>query len=95
MFVGGLTTSFVNTFLSYIVKSPDYYKVKKTEAATVVGDLAFYSELVIIPCHILLGSLMDVTGRRVPTVIGLLGCAAAITCIPYGHSVYPDLCLMR
>jgi len=95
MFVGGLTTSFVNTFLSYIVKSPEYYDVKKTEAATVVGDLAFYSELSIVPCHILLGSLMDVTGRRAPTVIGLIGCAIAITCIPYGHTVYPDLCLMR
>ena len=95
MFVGGMVISFKSTFLSYIVKSPEYYKVPQNETASIVGDLAFYSELVVFPCHLLLGSLMDVVGRKLPTTVGLLGCAVAIACIPYGHKVYPDLCLMR
>ncbi len=95
MFVGGMVISFMSTFLSYIVKSPEFYKVPQNETASIVGDLAFYSELVVFPCHLLLGSLMDVVGRKLPTTVGLIGCAVAIACIPYGHKVYPDLCLMR
>ena len=95
MFVGGLVMSFMSTFLSYIVKSPEYYNVPQNETASTLGDLGFYSELVLFPCHLLLGSLMDIVGRKLPTTVGLFGCAMAIACIPYGHKVYPDLCLMR
>jgi len=95
MFVGGLVMSFMSTFLSYIVKSPEYYNVPQNETASTLGELGFYSELVLFPCHLLLGSLMDIVGRKLPTTVGLFGCAMAIACIPYGHKVYPDLCLMR
>jgi MFS family permease len=90
-----MVMSFMSTFLSYIVKSPEYYNVPQNETASTLGELGFYSELVLFPCHLLLGSLMDIVGRKLPTTVGLFGCAMAIACIPYGHKVYPDLCLMR
>ena len=94
-FAAAIVTSFMNTFLSYIVKSPEYYNIPRDHTASVVGTLAFYSELVIIPFHLLLGSLMDVMGRKIPTVTGLLTCGAAIIGIPFGTDIYPDLCIMR
>ena len=90
-----LAISFMNTFLSYLVKSTEYYKVPKAEAGETIGNLTFYAELAIIPSHLLLGTIMDSFGRRVPTCIGLLVTGISIACMPYGHEIYPDLCVMR
>ena len=94
-FAAGLILSFINAFLSYIVRSPEYYNIPKDQTATVVGDLGFYTELVIIPCHIILGGAMDIVGRRLPTVLGLLAAGISIILIPFGSSIYPTLCLLR
>jgi sugar phosphate permease len=85
----------MNTFLSYLVKSTEYYKVPNAEAGETLGNLTFYAELAVIPSHLLLGTIMDSFGRRVPTCVGLLVTGICIACMPYGHEIYPDLCVMR
>jgi len=87
--------NFMTTFLSYVVKSPEYYDIPRDEVGEVVGSLAFYSELAILPWHLLLGGIMDTVGRKIPTVLGLLLSGVSIIGIPFGKNIYPDLCIMR
>ncbi len=94
-FAAAIVLTFMNQFLSNIVRSPEYYNIPKNESGRVIGNLAFYTELTIIPMHFILGAVMDAFGRKYPTVIGLLIAGVCIISIPYGHVIYPDLCVMR
>jgi MFS family permease len=91
----GIGLTFMNTFLSFIVKDPRYYDIPKSELAQYLGNLTFIAELFIIPSHLLLGGLMDAVGRKWPTVIGLMVSGVCIALIPLGRSIYPTLCILR
>ncbi len=85
----------MTTFFPYIIKSPEYYDVPEDKEASVVGNLAFYAELAILPSHFLIGGVLDIFGRKIPTVLGMLISGVCICLIPFGRSVYPDLCILR
>jgi MFS family permease len=77
-----LVATFMNTFLIFIVKDPDYYDVKKEDAGSTLGNLTFTAELFIIPSHLLFGLLMDAVGRKYPTSLGLVLAGVSIALIP-------------
>ncbi len=88
--------TFMNSFLVYIVKDPEYYNVKKPDLGTVLGNLTFVAELFILPSHLILGSIMDSIGRKIPTVIGIIIAGVCIILIPEEHSsVFPTLYILR
>ena len=91
-----LVTTFMNTFLIYIVKDPEYYNVKKEDAGSTLGNLTFTVEIFIIPSHLVFGLLMDAAGRRYPTSIGLVLAGVCIALIPEQHAtVFPILYILR
>jgi MFS family permease len=77
-----LVATFMNTFLIFIVKDPDYYDVKKEDAGSTLGNLTFTAELFIIPSHLIFGLLMDAVGRKYPTSLGLVLAGVSIALIP-------------
>ncbi len=91
-----LLMNFMQSFLSYILKSPDYYDVSKKDVGNVLGTLGFYSELAVILADFIIGALMDLMGRKWPIIIGLFISALSVMAIPYGHhSVYSYLCIFK
>jgi len=88
--------NFMQAFLSYIVKSPDYYNVDPRQTGNVLGTLGFYSEIAVILADFIVGAILDLLGRRWPIVVGLLFAGVSVIVIPYGeHSVYPYLCIFK
>ena len=94
-FLLSFTLGFLGTFLSYIVKDPDYYNVPKNQAATVMGDTGFYSQLCGLLCDLTIGTVMDLFGRRIPVFVGYMITAGAIIAMPYGTSIYPTFLILR
>jgi MFS family permease len=91
-----LAATFMNTFLIFIVKDPNYYNIKKEDAGSTLGNLTFTAELFIIPSHLLFGLLMDAVGRKFPTSIGLVLAGVSIALIPQQHAaVFPILYILR
>lgn len=79
-----LLLGFMQSFLSYILKSPEYYHVPKGDAGNVLGTLGFYSEIAVILADFVIGALMDLIGRKKPIIIGLLLASLSVIAIPYG-----------
>ncbi len=94
-FQANMLVNFMTSFLSFIVKSEDYYNVPKEEAGSILGDLGFYAELSVLVFDILLGTIMDIFGRKIPTISGFVIASAALIAIPFGHNVYPTLCILK
>ena len=94
-FGANLLLNFMNTFLSFIVKSKDYYNVPGDEAASLIGSLGFYAEICVLIFDILLGSVMDIFGRKLPIIIGFLIAAIAVIVIPFSQSALPSLFMLR
>lgn len=85
---------FKSTFLSFIIKSPEYYDVPDEKAGDEVGSLGFYSEIVVILFDLVLGFIMDNFGRKLPTVIGFGMAGVSIIMIPFGKNIYPTLLIL-
>ena len=87
--------TFMNTFLSFIIKSKDYYNEPNDEAATTIGNMAFYAEISVIIFTLFLGSIMDFYGRKFPIIIGFLVSGISMILIPFCSSVFPFLYILR
>mmetsp|Transcript_27078 Transcript_27078/g.36877 ORF Transcript_27078/g.36877 Transcript_27078/m.36877 type:complete len:80 (-) Transcript_27078:904-1143(-) len=43
----------------------------------------------------ILGAVMDLCGRKIPSIGGYLICGLTLILMPYFHKVYPELLLFR
>jgi MFS family permease len=86
---------FRNTFLSFIVESEEYYNIPSKNAGDVLGTIGFYAEIVVIVFDLVLGAIMDIFGRKYPTVIGFVIAGLSILLVPHGHSIYPYMLICR
>lgn len=95
IFQSYILLNFMASFLSFLVTSPDYYDVPKDHAGRVVGDLGFYGTISVMAFDLVLGTLMDLIGRKLPIIYGLLYSSCVIVSMPFGHNVYPTLLIWR
>jgi MFS family permease len=86
---------FINQFLTFILKSPEYYHVDPSEVGKTAGDCGFYAELFVIAFDMVLGVLFDTVGRKIPTVIGFMLVGLSIAATPWFKEVFPWFYLMR
>lgn len=60
-----------------------------------MGDLGFYSELSTMAFDLILGTILDVFGRKIPTITGFLIASICIMGMPMGTKVYPTLLILK
>lgn len=93
-FAAYLLLNFMASFLSFLVTSP-YYNVHKENAGRVVGDLGFYGTIAVVSFDFFLGAIMDMVGRKIPIIIGLVFSSCMIIAMPFGNVIYPSLLIWR
>ena len=71
------------SFLSFIIRDPEYYNVK--DVGSVTGDIGFYCELVMLLFDISYGPILDIVGRKGPLIVCLVLSGAALGMIPMFH----------
>jgi hypothetical protein len=49
-----------------------------------MGDIGFYAEWTIIAMDLFLGTILDIFGRKYPTIIGFILAGLSIILIPFG-----------
>ena len=81
-------------FSVFLLESP-YYDIKKGSISTTLGDIGFYTEIVIIIADFLVGPLLDFIGRKYSLIIGLLIGGVLLIVFPYGGTAFPWFFLMR
>ena len=93
-FAAYLLLNFMSSFLYFLVTSP-YYNVPSDRVGRIVGDLGFYGSLAVVSFDFFLGAIMDIIGRKIPIIIGLVVSSIMIIVMPFGNVVYPSLLLWR
>ncbi|TNV73136.1 hypothetical protein FGO68_gene10211 [Halteria grandinella] len=89
-----LVIQFIIQFLVYILQSPKYYDVPKSDVGTVAGDAGAIAEIFVIIEALFLGLIFDTVGRKVPTVIGLTCVGLSIIALPYlSPSITAFICM--
>ena len=94
-FITFTTLNFILSFVSFILRDPEYYNVPEDDVAIEMGLIAGYAEMVMVFFQFLLGIIFDVVGRRVPLVLGIALIAVGICCIPLAHDLYPWFLIFR
>ncbi|CDW90729.1 major facilitator superfamily mfs_1 [Stylonychia lemnae] len=67
-----LIINFMNTFISFLLKSEKYYNVPQNQLGDVLGNLGLYQEITLIVVDFLVGLMIDILGRKIPILIGFL-----------------------
>ena len=65
------------------------------DAGQIVGNLGFYSDLTLIVLNVLLGTLMDIFGRKGVSLVGFTLASMALVMMPLCHRIYPGLLICR
>jgi hypothetical protein len=89
-----LLSNFIMSFFSFLLKS-QYYDVKPEDISSVTGLMGFYSHFICLFFDFALGTIMDVFGRKIPSVIGLFIAGVCLIVMPYGYYLYPTLLILR
>lgn len=56
--------------------------------------MGLYSALCVVPSEFSFGALMDITGRKIPVVVGLIFTGASLILMTRFHEVYPTLVIL-
>lgn len=94
-FILKVTTTFVQSFISFILVAPEIYNVPQSNVGKIAGDLASIGNLINILFNPMMGALMDLKGRKVPVVSCYFVAGTAIFLMPYFHSVVPWMTILR
>lgn len=78
--------------ISYLLESK--YDVSMQDAGKVAGRLSLYGTFCTLPSVFFLGALMDVIGRKIPIVVGLMLTGASLIVMTRCHEVYPTLAIL-
>ena len=82
-YAAALVMSVTSVLLPFIIRSPEYYNISdKNEVAEIVGNLSFTADITQLAFHPLLGMVMDILGRKSPTLIGFAITGACMIGIP-------------
>ena len=72
----------------------DRYGVSVEEVGEVSGNVNAAGAIFLTFFHFPVGALMDLVGRRIPIIIGMLVAGGFLIGLTLGQNVYPDLYLM-
>ena len=64
-------------------------------AGKIVGNLGFYSDISVVLLDLILGSLMDLFGRKYLSLTGFIIAGAAQIIIPFSKKIYPGMLICR
>jgi MFS family permease len=70
------------------------YGVSVEDVGEVSGNVNAAGAIFLTFFHFPVGALMDLVGRRIPILIGMLVAGGFLIGLTLGHNVYPDLYLM-
>lgn len=76
-------------FISFILRDPNYYNVAKDDVGTVLGQVGFYAELLIIALEMFVGPIFDLFGRKKVIVLGQIVSGFALFAFPLFKKVWP------
>ena len=68
---------FIKTSITPYLLVADY-GVSQHDSGKIAGKIGLYCALCVVPCEFLFGALMDITGRKIPIVVGLAFTAVAL-----------------
>lgn len=74
---------FANTYLIFILKSPDYYNVPNDKLGSVIGIVGFYAELSVVFANIIMGIVYDTIGRKIPMFLGFTLLSISVILMPF------------
>jgi len=87
--------TFIDSFQDYLLESPQYYNIDKTQVGRVNGDILLFDTLFLICFIYIYGNFHDLFGRKVLLVFGFLSMALSLFLYPLAGNVYPNLILVR
>lgn len=76
--------SFIVSLVLYIKTSitayllVEDYGIAQHDSGKITGRIGLYCAICVVPCEFLFGSLMDITGRKIPVIVGLVITAGAL-----------------
>ena len=70
------------------------YGVTQHDSGRIAGKIGLYCALCVVPCEFLFGAMMDITGRKIPIVVGLALTAVSLILMTRFDQVYPTLVLL-
>ena len=70
------------------------YGISQHDSGKVAGRIGLYCALCVVPSEFLFGALMDITGRKIPVVVGMFITGAALILMTQFDTVYPTLVLL-
>lgn len=83
----------MTTFISYLLV--DCYNISSHDAGEIVGKLGFYSDVSVICFDLVLGTLMDILGRKGPSIFGILVAGISLVLMPIPDQIYPYMATLR
>ena len=86
LFCATLTVTLQTSFTSYLLA--DHYGVEDSDAAAILGQIGFVGDLASVSAELFLGHVMDIMGRKWPSVFGLVLSAGAFICSPLPNKLY-------
>ena len=79
-FAASIMVHIMSSFAIYLLD--DRHHITDKEAGRILGNIGTISDLVAIVSQLFLGSLMDLVGRKKPSIIGLLMASLGILFSP-------------
>ena len=79
------------TLLSYLLYETDPTK----DSGRVVGNLGFYADITVVLLDLILGSLMDLFGRKALSLVGFAIAGVAQIIMPICPRIYPGMLICR
>jgi len=72
-------------YMSFILRDPKYYNLAQDKVVPEMSQMSVYAEFIMILEDLLLGPLIDLTGRKVPIILGQFMTGASLIIIPMFH----------
>lgn len=72
-------------FISYLLD--DHFGIVDSDAGEVIGDIGFVGDLASVSTELILGTLMDLVGRKIPSIAGLILAASATLATPFPKKI--------
>lgn len=92
--------SFVVTLVIYTKTSilayllVEDYGISQHDSGKIVGYIGLYSAICVLPGEFLFGTMMDIIGRKIPIVIGMVVGGGGLILMTFFDEVYPTLVLL-
>ena len=83
-FIITIVFTFIVGFSPFILEDSNIYDIPKAKVGGVLGDIGFITQILIIFGDVILGPIMDIFGRKLPTSIGFIIAGISLMIIPYG-----------